>query len=538
MAQALEEGMNRCRRLLKLFLAGYVSCFFLFAGTDYFLAQEAVLAPSIEKFNQYFSAAYPDCTIHDKCIWNFGARPDPNVSGIRDSRHASVVLWTDRGLARKDLVWPIRMENHADALEAILAYGPKGVFVDIVFVDDPARRGDDSLDDLVDVFELYEEADVPLYLADPDLADLEVLESLRNALREDALIPIVLQSRSSQYAYHSVVELKNGESRANGAMAVYRQGAGAQNEDFGPREFQLFWGGSANEISRKGWDCHGIDMPGSFHHLLYWAAVDVVVPVWNFLVSQSRYGGGATSSGSASHTEAFPCPYLPVLPADMFIDLPTCVPGDQGCASAAEVSNRLVGELAFDDLRSSITDRYVVYGASIHGADDIFEIPIYDHRGLPGAFVHAMALDNLIESKGNVQPAPNSRTLAGEVANYALSALLATFSLFGVVLLLFRVRPRLRDMVEKKIKNHAPRFDRPWLLALVHGGVNILCHVLLIVGVGGGLLFVTWAIYLWSDLGILNWLAILLSSGALSLFANASLTRNLLGHGDQSSSSP
>ena len=55
MAQAFEEGKNRCRRFLKLFLAGYVSCFFFFAGTDYFLAQEAVLAPSIEKFNQYFS---------------------------------------------------------------------------------------------------------------------------------------------------------------------------------------------------------------------------------------------------------------------------------------------------------------------------------------------------------------------------------------------------------------------------------------------------------------------------------------------------
>ena len=334
----------------------------------------------------------------------------------------------------------------------------------------------------------------------------------------------------------SMVELKNGELKANGAMAIYRQGADASQEDFAPWDFQIFWGGRANEISRKGWDCHDIDMPGSFHHLLYWATLDVVVPVWNFLVSQSRFGDGAASSRSGSRTERFPCPYLPVLPADMFIDLPACVPGNEGCASAAAISNRLVGELEFDDLAAAITDKYVMYGASIHGADDIFEIPIYDHRGLPGAVVHAMALDNLIELKGSVHPAAYSRTWAGEVVNYALSALLATISLFAVVWLLFRVRPRMRDNLEAKIRNHAPRLDRPWLLTLARSCVNLICHVLLIVGVGGGLLFVTWIVYLWTDLGVLNWLAILLSSGALSVFANASLTRKLLGYGDGSSS--
>jgi hypothetical protein len=72
----------------------------------------------------------------------------------------SVALLEDDTLAELDLIWPWPYSEHARALDAILAYEPRAVAVDILFAD---AREDPSLEQLLFVIERYARFGVPLY---------------------------------------------------------------------------------------------------------------------------------------------------------------------------------------------------------------------------------------------------------------------------------------------------------------------------------------------------------------------------------------
>ena len=419
------------------------------------------------------------------CIWNFSPDPEANAESLEESRPVSVILWTDAGLRRdKDVVWPIRMETHAAVLDSILRYEPKAVFVDILFVDDPAKRGDDSIEDLAETINDYREDGVPIYFSDPNVTTMSVVEPLREALDEvreklekGGLIPVMLHSTSTQITYPATVPTESGESRANGAVAIYRDGK-ASEEDVDSRDFSIFWGGHTSEITRKVWNCHQFKMPGTFHGILSRALREI----------NPFSGPDDAPTESTPDVESIACPYTPVLPADIFVDIPACAAesDDENSSCFDRTSKFLqanIPDIEVGDVRTVIRDKYIVYGASFEGASDIYRIPIYGHKGLSGAFVHAMALDNLIEMDGNVPTAQSARTLAEEVLYYAISVPLSVLSFVISGYLIFSLWHSLEGRMSVPIERYALRIvkwgrrgrsDVGWLqigiLKLIKGG--------------------------------------------------------------------
>ena len=157
---------------------GYLAAFLItFTVVDLFQVKESAQSGSFDKFNRYFASTYPHCIpqrVSDivRCIFSWTRDEETE---LESSPMVSVVLWTDDMLAASSKTWPLRMEEHARVLETILPMQPRGVLVDLFFLDDPENRGDDSLQDLIDVICDYHEASkggasTKLYLTDPSSA--------------------------------------------------------------------------------------------------------------------------------------------------------------------------------------------------------------------------------------------------------------------------------------------------------------------------------------------------------------------------------
>ena len=523
----------------KVWLAYCVTFLVAFLGIDYFSSKRLNISISSEKFNQYFARAYPHCISEGSCIWNFD--PDSNASdrGLRTTRPVSVVLWTDSGIERdQERVWPLRMDAHATVLDSILRYNPKAVFVDILFVDDPAKRGDESIEELTDTIDDYKDAGIPIYFGDSHVDAIRVVEPLRNALGEDGLIPIALTSNHTQVTYRAKVDAQSNDQRANGAVAIYQR-TGMTKEHLDINDFHIFWGGASSEIADKVWNCHPLEMPDSFHGILLQALREIARPV---------LGSESGPSESDWKTNSVACPYIPTLPADLFIDIPACVPDssqpDSSCTrNTSEYLTTNYSGLGIDDILESVTDKYIVYGASFQAASDIHRVPIYDHQGLPGAFVHAMALDNLIEMDGNVHAAPTARDWWPDgVLYYLISVPLSVLSFAISGYLIFSLWHALEEKARRPLEKVAVRIVR-WKspghiggrevimlksIKLISLMVEILFHGLVIVLTGGLILFITWIAFLHLRIGVINWLAILLSSGVLSIWTKTPFAEGLV----------
>ena len=521
---------------IRIWIAYCLTFLAAFLGIDYFSAKKLNLPISAEKFNQYFSLAYPHCMSERTCIWNFA--PDPETKD--EDRPVSVILWTDAGLKRdEDVVWPIRMETHAAALDSILRYKPKAVFVDILFVDDPAKRKDYSIGDLVDAIEDYQEEGVPIYFSDPNSSTVSVVEPLATVLRKNHknnLIPVILKSNSTQIAYPAEVSTPSGVSRANGAVAIYRDNNGdtISKDETNSGDLHLFWGGRTSEINKKVWKCHQLALPETFHGILFRALREIVA-----------------STESRPDTGSIACPYTPVLPADIFVDIPACAPDyerpESSCFDRTRnflKANVPGNEIDVDDVRRVIEDKYIVYGASFEGASDIYRVPIYDHKGLSGVFVHAMALDNLIEMDGDVPTTQTGRTMLEATLYYAISVPLSVFSFVMSGYLIFSVWHSAERRMSIPIERYALRVVH-WRrrqrgnvkileviilksIKLASLSVEILYHGLVIVFIGGLVLFCTWLVFLNFCIGVINWAAILLSSGVLSIWTKTPFAQGLV----------
>ena len=197
-----------------------------------------------------------------------------------------------------------------------------------------------------------------------------------------------------------------------------------------------------------------------------------------------------------------------------------------------------------------IAGKYIVYGTSFAGASDIYKVPIYDHKGLPGVFVHAMALDNLVENNGRMHPPPSSRTLT-ERRNYyiwTVAVAIGAFFLsgFAIFALWHRVRTcagrlwdgppitcvgrrwegfvcRLLERVSRSRGPHSFTFkairdgkaltDSVFKLA-VSFFMEALVLTIVVAATIYIILFCAWLVYLLSG-DVIDWISISLSAGLL-----------------------
>lgn len=260
----------------------------------------------------------------------------------------SVVLWRDTSLAGLGLTWPIPLSWHARALEAILSHQPKAVFVDIAYTND---RGDPGLARLRAAIEDYAQEGVPLLFAAPTDAGEKIIAGLADLLSAERLAGVpepIEDGFSREYPY----EITLGNRRFKTAAFEMLQRSGPADEGMQilspamSRPVEVVWGTEPHPLNRALIeDC---------------AAVEATPPVQRLITALVRPGGLVR-----------PCPYSATMPIHALLD---------------STRDRRFAE--------RIEGKYVILGAAVPSAPDEVTTPV--NGRLPGAHLHAMALDNLL----------------------------------------------------------------------------------------------------------------------------------------------
>lgn len=253
----------------------------------------------------------------------------------------TVVLATDKALNSLGHSWPPPYYFHADVLRDIGRYQPKAIFMDFLFSGERAGEGIEQLAD--EICELKKNG-IPVFLASDDFQSKDggVIAKLTtcgivvdaNKPRSDGAEDGV----DGYYRLYSKYDWGNGISPALAMYAVDRSGAlSAQKLEPWSSPMEVFWSGHPPKNSLT-W------MPDCRKQLQF----------------NERLFGKNT------------CYYSQTLFLDQLF---------------AEESN-------FPYKSELLRGKLVFYGANFTGAGDISLTPL--HENMPGVYLHAMALDNLM----------------------------------------------------------------------------------------------------------------------------------------------
>jgi CHASE2 domain-containing sensor protein len=288
----------------------------------------------------------------------------------------AVALVDDEMLAHLGMPWPWSYGAQARALDALLAYRPRAVIVDVLFLD---PRKDDTLGDLVGEIARYRKAGVPLYFegAPNAPAGEPPLRKELAATGVRILDPSILvnQGVARQYpitgrCFSNAVPDRTCPSLA---LSVY--------SDLYPRRplaplnglMELVWGTRTNATNAK-W-MHLTDENGVTHSCGENQDIG-----WARRIYLAFFDPSAVRSY---------CPYTSVIPIQSLL---------QGGDDA--------------DVTALAHNHIVMYGAALEGAQDKSFTPV---NGLmPNVFIHAMAIDNLITFHG--RPEQNVISLWDHIA--------------------------------------------------------------------------------------------------------------------------
>jgi CHASE2 domain-containing sensor protein len=296
----------------------------------------------------------------------------PYFYGTEGRDKVSVAIIDEDTLHTLQRPWPWTYGDHARMLDALLQYKPKAVVVDILFVD---SRPDDTLKDLVEEIGRYRKAGVPLYFEGG--IDLPYGE---NALRPELaatgvpiLDPALPINAGVARQYNATGHCFNQKPDADGtcpslALRVFRDVYSkryplAHVND----KMELVWG--TKTAPENHWITH-TDASGERRSCFEEMSV---VRRWYL----AFFDTSAVKS---------PCPYTAEFPVVQLQNNPD----DK-------------------DVKKEATDRVIFYGGALQGAQDTFYTPV--NELLPGVFVHAMAMDNLITLHG--RPYQNAISLGG-----------------------------------------------------------------------------------------------------------------------------
>lgn len=364
LSNTAETPAGARRWIVVPFLIQFIGCWLLLAITlflDPFGLSNATRSYSQDVLNRLFSPFYPSDG-HDSMA----------VALLRDEDLARFTRPSERD-------WPAPMAFHAKVLAAILRYQPKAVFVDLLFLDEVpdaqfaalarmARRYKARKVGLlfVGASERLNASDrTPLRqesLAAPRPGDLPLplMEKLRTptpsavtpklsllAADPDTNIEIVAGTVAPEdgvlRSYPLSSRLRDGRRAPSAASQLYELWT---EEDFPSADaphLELVWGSQPHEVNTRWMAC--TEPKGFFGRL-------------------GRLVLGARSLKNA-------CPTTPTVPVTDLL-----LPGVD------------------DDARDMIENKIVLYGTDLDAAGDLFVTALSDH--LPGVYVHAMALDNLV----------------------------------------------------------------------------------------------------------------------------------------------
>lgn len=266
----------------------------------------------------------------------------------------SVVLAGDGLLEQMETSWPPPLALHARVLEGILAHEPEAVLVDLLFLDE--RPGDDA-EQLASVLQQHRGR---VYLAAPPDGDESVLPALR-AVAETVPVPRRLDERvRSDREYPLVVE-EDDVFRPTAALRLYQHVMDMPSHrlDEWAAPMEIAWGVAPPEAPPRA--------EGAKHPTLD-------EEVERRLDCRRRPLGGTLSAieSIVGGEVLLDCPYTQTLMAeDVLVRAPI---------------DRRVDEV--------LRGRVVLYGAGFMAGSDVVLPPT--HGPLPGVYLHAMALDNLL----------------------------------------------------------------------------------------------------------------------------------------------
>lgn len=310
----------------------------------------------------------------------------PYFYGTEGRDNVSVAIVDENTLHTLRSPWPWKYGDHARVLDALLQYKPKAVVIDFLFVD---SRPDETLKDLTAEIGRYRKAHVPLYFEGG--IDLPFGENpLRPELAEtgvpviDPSIPIN-QGVARQYSAtgRCFTQKPDGDGTCPSlALRVFRDVYGKQYPPAHINDMmELVWG------TKTAPENHWITRTDADGNQLSCFAQMNLLKRWYL----AFFDASAVKS---------PCPYTAEFPVDAVL----LQPDDK-------------------DVVKMATNRVIFYGGALQAAQDRTYTPV--NNLLPGVFVHAMAMDNLITFHG--QPYQNAIAVGGNPVDGNLVQIVATF---------------------------------------------------------------------------------------------------------------
>jgi CHASE2 domain-containing sensor protein len=323
----------------------------------------------------------------------------------------SVLLIDDKAVAAQEKGWPLPYASHARWLTHLgTQYQPRAIFVDITFTQ---ARKDDSLPQLVAALCRLRDQGVPVFLAalhNEETGQLAVREGLASPAGEPPCFTLV----GVTYQTHQVdrfvwnyplwtAEDATGAARSS-ALAMAQDVAGLKVARL-DEPMALTWGVDNRGVQRLGAWCRHAGpvaaemLPPRLRALF--AGEEVFKPI-------CPYGRSLTMGDLRPQTEA--------------------------------------DEVRLHEL---LDGKYIMLGAAISGHNDMVSSPV--HGAIPGVFMHAMALDNLLTYQGHYK-----RALEWELP--------PAWPLFWMGLLVVLVVHTLRILLWQPYAARAPQ-RKAWLLA-------------------------------------------------------------------------
>ena len=311
-------------------LAYFIAILITFTVVDFFSVKKSSHEDSFDNFNRLFANSYPQCIpsgIGDlfDCLFRWPAVKSEELEETKKPE-VSAVVWTDRMLQELNEAWPLDMEYHANVLHTILQYEPKAVLVDFLFLDDPAGRGDSSLEELLDVIcdhwgTSKKETVARVYFHKPKESELasELTEGLMRECDlvlenppEDQVVQTedqVVQT-ADQVVQTAPAHLAHSPSRIypqdSSAVEVF---SGITGKTMEKRDFRLFWAGRPSPVSKRFFECREASFPNNMGEVV----LEVAEPLWKRFLS---------SDESEDPDRKRLCPYIPMLPASVLYCFP------------------------------------------------------------------------------------------------------------------------------------------------------------------------------------------------------------------------
>jgi len=303
----------------------------------------------------------------------------------------SVMLLDDTSLQSAGQAWPADYGYYARLLDALAASRPRAVFFDIAFA---AQREDPSLDRLQAAVCRAGSAGVKVYLAARrDAAGRFLLRPELDALAGRCLTKVAIEydpdaSDQTAWTYRLAADTQAGEGRVmNVASAIYRD-LGHALPAHQHSDLAVNWG---LRPAARGIDW--LEAPDAGDHVAHSEAGP----------EAGAHAAAAPGAGHESDEEAVPYCRQPgnvyyelLVPSvyrhwrDPASQRPICVyhntlyPSDLQTSSAEDEAL----------LARHVTGRVVMIGTALQGSNDRVLSPL--HGRIPGVYMHAMALENLL----------------------------------------------------------------------------------------------------------------------------------------------